>query len=157
MCRNRLTGADVEESLCNHALRPEPSVVQCNTHACPPKWVCRIDFYFSHHKNFVFVQFNINLTDGYRTSGVHVIEHAAEALESVSWFVLKRVMVRDIECQMKRVVEFVRRFTKPAIPMTVPSGSHLSGREWVKWNFPSSSAYAQNFLMRKYFSVKGFH
>lgn len=37
MCRNRLTGAEVEESLCNHALRPEPTVVQCNTHACPPK------------------------------------------------------------------------------------------------------------------------
>lgn len=36
-CRNRLTGGDVEESLCNAALRPEPTVVQCNTHACPPK------------------------------------------------------------------------------------------------------------------------
>lgn len=37
VCRNRLTGGDVEESLCNHASRPEPTVVQCNTHACPPK------------------------------------------------------------------------------------------------------------------------
>lgn len=36
-CRNRLNGADVEESLCNAAHRPEPIVVQCNTHACPPK------------------------------------------------------------------------------------------------------------------------
>ncbi|KAL7044499.1 hypothetical protein ACKWTF_001926 [Chironomus riparius] len=39
VCRNRLTGADVEESLCNHGSRPEPTVVQCNTHACPPKWI----------------------------------------------------------------------------------------------------------------------
>lgn len=38
VCRNRLTGADVEESLCNHGSRPEPTVVQCNTHACPPKY-----------------------------------------------------------------------------------------------------------------------
>lgn len=36
-CKNRLTGADVEESLCNSASRPESTVVQCNTHACPPK------------------------------------------------------------------------------------------------------------------------
>lgn len=36
-CKNRLTGADVEESLCNAASRPESTVVQCNTHACPPK------------------------------------------------------------------------------------------------------------------------
>ena len=38
-CRNRVTGVDVEESLCNAALRPEPTVVQCNTHLCPPKWI----------------------------------------------------------------------------------------------------------------------
>ncbi|CAO1370826.1 unnamed protein product [Diamesa hyperborea] len=38
-CRNRNTGADVEVSLCNAASRPEPSVVQCNTHSCPPKWI----------------------------------------------------------------------------------------------------------------------
>lgn len=37
-CRNRNTGADVEVSLCNAASRPEPSVVQCNTHSCPPKY-----------------------------------------------------------------------------------------------------------------------
>lgn len=36
-CKNRLTGADVEESLCNAASRPETTVVQCNNHACPPK------------------------------------------------------------------------------------------------------------------------
>lgn len=36
-CKNRLTGSDVEESLCNAASRPESTVVQCNTHACPPK------------------------------------------------------------------------------------------------------------------------
>ncbi|XP_058177260.1 protein madd-4 [Anopheles ziemanni] len=38
-CRNRVTGVDVEESLCNASSRPEPTVVQCNTHLCPPKWV----------------------------------------------------------------------------------------------------------------------
>lgn len=36
-CRNRVTGADVEDSLCNVIVRPEPAVVQCNTHSCPPK------------------------------------------------------------------------------------------------------------------------
>lgn len=36
-CRNRVTGIDVEESLCSAATRPEPAVIQCNTHMCPPK------------------------------------------------------------------------------------------------------------------------
>lgn len=36
-CRNRVTGSDVDESLCSGSTRPEPAVVQCNTHMCPPK------------------------------------------------------------------------------------------------------------------------
>ncbi|XP_055302400.1 protein madd-4 isoform X7 [Sitodiplosis mosellana] len=39
LCRNRMTGQEVEESLCNAVMRPEPAVVQCNTHSCPPKWI----------------------------------------------------------------------------------------------------------------------
>ncbi|KAH8286812.1 hypothetical protein KR044_003966, partial [Drosophila immigrans] len=39
ICRNRLTGADVDEMLCSVANRPEPSVVPCNTHSCPPRWI----------------------------------------------------------------------------------------------------------------------
>lgn len=37
LCRNRMTSQEVEESLCNAVMRPEPAVVQCNTHSCPPK------------------------------------------------------------------------------------------------------------------------
>ncbi len=36
-CRNRVTGSDVDEQLCSGSTRPEPAVVQCNTHMCPPK------------------------------------------------------------------------------------------------------------------------
>lgn len=36
-CRNRVTGVDVDESLCSATTRPEPSVVQCNSHSCPLK------------------------------------------------------------------------------------------------------------------------
>ncbi|XP_060665273.1 LOW QUALITY PROTEIN: protein madd-4 [Drosophila nasuta] len=39
ICRNRLTGADVDETLCSVANRLEPSVVPCNTHSCPPRWI----------------------------------------------------------------------------------------------------------------------
>ncbi|XP_002067202.3 protein madd-4 isoform X1 [Drosophila willistoni] len=39
ICRNRLTNADVDETLCSVANRPEPSVVPCNTHSCPPRWI----------------------------------------------------------------------------------------------------------------------
>ncbi|XP_030381112.1 protein madd-4 [Scaptodrosophila lebanonensis] len=39
ICRNRLTGADVDETLCSVANRPEPSVLPCNTHSCPPRWI----------------------------------------------------------------------------------------------------------------------
>ncbi|XP_037039972.1 protein madd-4 isoform X3 [Bradysia coprophila] len=38
-CRNRVTGGDVDEQLCSGITRPEPAVVQCNTHMCPPKWI----------------------------------------------------------------------------------------------------------------------
>lgn len=36
-CRNRVSGSDIDESLCNAANRPEPAVVQCNTHMCPAR------------------------------------------------------------------------------------------------------------------------
>lgn len=36
-CRNRITGTEVEESLCNALNKPEPQIVTCNTHLCPPK------------------------------------------------------------------------------------------------------------------------
>ncbi|XP_055685140.1 protein madd-4 isoform X4 [Lutzomyia longipalpis] len=38
-CRNRVTGVEVDESLCSAVTRPEPAVIHCNTHQCPPKWV----------------------------------------------------------------------------------------------------------------------
>ncbi|XP_055381952.1 protein madd-4 [Condylostylus longicornis] len=38
ICKNRVTGYEVEDSLCSGITRPEPSVVQCNTHTCPPRW-----------------------------------------------------------------------------------------------------------------------
>lgn len=37
ICRNRMTAQEVEDSLCNAMMRPEPAVIQCNTHMCPPK------------------------------------------------------------------------------------------------------------------------
>lgn len=39
VCRNRVTGIDMDAKLCNAAQQPEPQVVECNTHRCPPKWV----------------------------------------------------------------------------------------------------------------------
>ncbi|XP_037958432.1 protein madd-4 isoform X2 [Teleopsis dalmanni] len=39
VCRSRVTGTDVEDSLCNPLSQPEPSVVFCNTHTCPPRWI----------------------------------------------------------------------------------------------------------------------
>ncbi|XP_044315362.1 protein madd-4 isoform X2 [Drosophila rhopaloa] len=39
LCRNRLTNADVDDSLCSQTNRPEASVEQCNTHSCPPRWI----------------------------------------------------------------------------------------------------------------------
>ncbi|XP_046805038.1 protein madd-4 isoform X2 [Lucilia cuprina] len=38
-CRSRVTGAEVDDALCNVANRPEPSVELCNTHTCPPRWI----------------------------------------------------------------------------------------------------------------------
>jgi len=37
ICRNRLTNADVDDTLCSVTNRPEASVEQCNTHSCPPR------------------------------------------------------------------------------------------------------------------------
>ncbi|KAH8356938.1 hypothetical protein KR200_005501, partial [Drosophila serrata] len=39
ICRNRLTNADVDDTLCSLTNRPEASVEQCNTHSCPPRWI----------------------------------------------------------------------------------------------------------------------
>ncbi|XP_054082608.1 ADAMTS-like protein 1 isoform X4 [Zeugodacus cucurbitae] len=39
VCRNRVTGVEVEDSMCNGPQRPEPSVLLCNTHTCPPRWI----------------------------------------------------------------------------------------------------------------------
>ncbi|XP_025832890.1 protein madd-4 isoform X3 [Agrilus planipennis] len=38
VCQNRVTGAQVEEDLCNASQKPDASVVRCNIHSCPPKW-----------------------------------------------------------------------------------------------------------------------
>ncbi|XP_049312456.1 protein madd-4 isoform X2 [Bactrocera dorsalis] len=38
LCRNRVTGVEVEDSMCGPQ-RPEPSVLLCNTHTCPPRWI----------------------------------------------------------------------------------------------------------------------
>ncbi|KAJ9595133.1 hypothetical protein L9F63_013573, partial [Diploptera punctata] len=35
---NRVTGAQVDEQLCNASERPEHKMVECNTHRCPAKW-----------------------------------------------------------------------------------------------------------------------
>lgn len=37
LCRNRVTGTDVDESMCSTPTRPEPAVIECNSHACPAK------------------------------------------------------------------------------------------------------------------------
>ncbi|EDW49715.1 GM16142 [Drosophila sechellia] len=39
ICRNRLTNADVDDTLCSLTNRPEASVEQCNKHSCPPRWI----------------------------------------------------------------------------------------------------------------------
>ncbi|XP_037909605.1 ADAMTS-like protein 1 isoform X2 [Hermetia illucens] len=38
-CRNRVTGEDVEDSLCSAVVQPEPAIVKCNTHLCPARWI----------------------------------------------------------------------------------------------------------------------
>lgn len=37
ICRDRITGMDVDETLCDAASRPDPVVIDCNLHICPPK------------------------------------------------------------------------------------------------------------------------
>lgn len=36
-CRNRVTGVEVDESLCNALTKLELQIITCNTHLCPPK------------------------------------------------------------------------------------------------------------------------
>ncbi|VEN64005.1 unnamed protein product, partial [Callosobruchus maculatus] len=38
VCKNRVTGDEVEEELCNDSQKPQSTVVECNVHNCPPKW-----------------------------------------------------------------------------------------------------------------------
>ncbi|KAI5644724.1 immunoglobulin i-set domain-containing protein [Phthorimaea operculella] len=38
VCRDRLTGSDVPEQLCDASSKPQSSVVRCNVHPCPHKW-----------------------------------------------------------------------------------------------------------------------
>ncbi|XP_026471091.1 ADAMTS-like protein 3 [Ctenocephalides felis] len=38
-CRNRVTGVDVEDQLCNETQRPDMQVIQCNMIKCPAKWM----------------------------------------------------------------------------------------------------------------------
>ncbi|XP_073960715.1 ADAMTS-like no long nerve cord [Choristoneura fumiferana] len=38
VCRDRLTGSDAPEQLCDASSKPQASVVRCNMHPCPFKW-----------------------------------------------------------------------------------------------------------------------
>ncbi|XP_049881211.1 protein madd-4 isoform X2 [Pectinophora gossypiella] len=38
VCRDRLTGSDAPEELCDASSKPQSSVVRCNVHPCPFKW-----------------------------------------------------------------------------------------------------------------------
>nr|CAD7424514.1 unnamed protein product [Timema monikensis] len=38
VCRSRVSGLEVEEQLCDSSQRPDPKLVECNTHRCPAKW-----------------------------------------------------------------------------------------------------------------------
>ncbi|CAG4995395.1 unnamed protein product [Parnassius apollo] len=38
VCRDRLTGSDAPEQLCDGSSKPTASVIRCNTHPCPFKW-----------------------------------------------------------------------------------------------------------------------
>ncbi|XP_071450701.1 protein madd-4-like isoform X3 [Hetaerina americana] len=38
VCRNRVSGKESDEQLCNAAQRPAPKIVECNTQRCPAKW-----------------------------------------------------------------------------------------------------------------------
>lgn len=37
ICRDRVTGMDVDETLCDAASKPDSVVIDCNLHICPPK------------------------------------------------------------------------------------------------------------------------
>lgn len=37
VCRDRLTGSDAPEELCDASSKPQASVVRCNIHPCPFK------------------------------------------------------------------------------------------------------------------------
>ena len=37
VCKNRVTGQEVEDALCDQTRRPEGEVEPCNTHRCPAK------------------------------------------------------------------------------------------------------------------------
>lgn len=56
VCQNRITGAEVEEELCNLAEKPEATLVECNTHNCPPKYgflyFCLVVVSESENNNF---------------------------------------------------------------------------------------------------------
>ncbi|XP_034240301.1 protein madd-4-like [Thrips palmi] len=39
VCKNRVTGLEVEDALCDQTRRPEGEVEPCNTHRCPAKWI----------------------------------------------------------------------------------------------------------------------
>ncbi|XP_068624023.1 protein madd-4-like [Battus philenor] len=38
VCRDRLTGSDAPEQLCDGSSKPTAAVIRCNTHPCPFKW-----------------------------------------------------------------------------------------------------------------------
>ncbi|RZF41389.1 hypothetical protein LSTR_LSTR000103 [Laodelphax striatellus] len=39
VCKNRVTGSQVEPQLCNASQQPDANLVECNMHRCPPKWI----------------------------------------------------------------------------------------------------------------------
>ncbi|XP_049830977.1 protein madd-4-like isoform X2 [Schistocerca gregaria] len=39
VCRNRVTGAEADEKLCNASQKPPRLFLSCNAHRCPAKWV----------------------------------------------------------------------------------------------------------------------
>lgn len=52
-CRNRVTGVDVEDQLCNETQRPDMQVIQCNMIKCPAKWVNYTYKYIKNIKNMI--------------------------------------------------------------------------------------------------------
>ncbi|XP_024082456.1 ADAMTS-like protein 1 isoform X2 [Cimex lectularius] len=39
ICKNVVTGSDVDSKLCDDSQKPKTHMIECNTHACPSKWV----------------------------------------------------------------------------------------------------------------------